>query len=97
MLDAELAAKIADRLVGYSDDCRRRHFSVIDEYKPVPFPVHWRRKNTAGVTFRREDVAAARAWVIQALLAGFTVFQARTRNGLWAGSGIEHERARYDE
>jgi len=48
MSDELVAERIAERLVEYSDNCRRRHFSVIDEYKPVPFPIHWRRKILAG-------------------------------------------------
>ena len=87
-----LAKQIADRLLENSDSCRRRHFSVIDEYRPVPFPIHWRRKNVGGVTFRRDEPAAARAWIIQALLAGYSVFHQRTKNSCGAGSGIEHER-----
>jgi hypothetical protein len=90
--DKLTAEQVAHRLVERSDGCRWRHFSVIDEYKPVPFPTHWRRKNTSGVTFRRQDAAAAQAWVKQALLAGFTVFHARTKNGLWAGQGLKDGR-----
>jgi hypothetical protein len=93
MRDPELrelaAGRIAYRLVESTNWCRNRHFSVIDERKPVPFPTHWRYKNTSGVSFKRDEVAAAEAWVRTALLAGFVVFHLDTKRGAGGGRGLE--------
>jgi hypothetical protein len=89
-----VAERLADRLVGETDAFRMRHFSVISERKRVPFPTHWTRKNTAGVSFSRDRAQEARAWVLAALLTGFTVFYVRRKHGPWFGCSIESEMAR---
>jgi hypothetical protein len=85
-----VAERIAFRLVESTNSYRTRHFSVIDERKPVPFPTRWRYKNISGISFKPNEVAEAKAWVIEALLAGFTVFYSRTKRGTGVGHGIEH-------
>jgi hypothetical protein len=84
----QIAARIASRLVEHSDACWNRHFNVIDDRKPVPFPTHWRHKNSSGVSFRRQQRAEAVEWVTTALLAGFTVFHSQTKFGWGAGRAL---------
>jgi hypothetical protein len=81
-----VAERIAFWLVENTNSYRRRYFFVLDDRKPVPFPRHWNYKNTTGVTFGRADVDAARAWVKQALLAGFTVFYSNRKHGWGRGA-----------
>jgi hypothetical protein len=55
---------------------RRKHsiiFSVMNNYKPLPFAVHWQFKNTAGVTFAKTNTAEAETWITGALLAGYGI------------------------
>src|SRR5262245_35622490 len=82
--------KIAFRLVENTNDCRMRHFFVIDDSRPVPFPTHWRHKNTSGVTFKHNESAAAQAWVVRALFAGFTVFYRPTKRSGGFGRGLKN-------
>jgi hypothetical protein len=84
------AGRIAYRVVENTNAYRRRHFFVIDHRKPVPFPTQWRHKNTSGVTFKRDEITEAEAWVKQALLAGFTVFYSSTKGTWGAGRSLAH-------
>lgn len=84
------AETIAFRMVKNTDDYRRRHFFVLDDRKPVPFVRHWNYKNVSGVTFASDEGEAARAWVTQALLVGFTVFYSGIKRGGGAGRNIDH-------
>jgi hypothetical protein len=84
----QIAERIASRLVEHSDTCRNRHFSVIDDRKPPPFPTHWRFRNSSGASFKRRERAEAQAWVVMALLAGFTVFHQRRKRGWGVGRGL---------
>lgn len=84
-----VAERIAFRLVENTNAYRMRHFLVIDDRRPVPFPTHWRHKNTSGVTFKRNEGAAAQAWVVRALLAGFTVFYRPTKRSGGFGRGLK--------
>ena len=84
-----VAERIAFRLVENTNAYVRRHFFVIDERKPVPFATHWRYKNLGGVTFARKEASEARAWVMQALLAGFTVFYSHRKRYGGAGRGLD--------
>jgi hypothetical protein len=53
---------------------RRMHFSIIARrHELVPFPVHWKHKNSRGVSFAKADVTVAVEWVAIALLAGYGV------------------------
>jgi hypothetical protein len=92
---ARVAERIAWRLIENTNTYRRRNFFVIDGRKPVPFSTQWRRKNKSGVTFKPEEVVEAQAWVLQALLAGFTVFYSSTK-GTW-GSGRALKDGLYSE
>jgi hypothetical protein len=86
---ALVVERIAWRIVENTNGYRRRNFFVIDDRKPVPFATHWRRKNKSGVTFKHDEAVEARAWVTQALLAGFTVFYSSTKGTWGAGRGLE--------
>ena len=48
-------------------------FSVMNDRKPVPFFVHWQRKNVTGVTFKKRETVAAETWIVTAMLAGYGV------------------------
>jgi hypothetical protein len=48
-------------------------FSVILNKQTPPFAFHWKHKNTFGVTFSKKETDAAKAWIVDALLAGFGV------------------------
>ncbi|MGA9082612.1 MAG: hypothetical protein WB390_09160 [Pseudolabrys sp.] len=70
------AAALAAKIVAAADQQRARkmHFSIITrDHQPLPFPVHWKHKNSTGVTFAKTDTAAAEAWITTALLAGYGV------------------------
>jgi hypothetical protein len=66
--------------------CKRMNYFVFSEEATPPLPVHWqgsgKGKHKFGVTFNlRDERAAAEEWIINALLAGFTVFRSSSRTG----------------
>lgn len=63
--------------------------------QPPPFPFHWKHKNIFGVTFGRDQIDEAGAWVRTALLAGYSVFWSRTKRVPGFGHGLEN--GDYDE
>jgi hypothetical protein len=68
ILAAKLVAEACER-----SWTRTMTFSVMSDGKPVPFAFHWKLKGTSGVTFKKTETAAAKAWIVTALLAGFGV------------------------
>jgi hypothetical protein len=84
----QIAERIAARLVEYSDVCRNRHFSIIDNRGSPPFQTHWRFRNSSGTSFKRRERAEALDWVMTALLAGFTVFHQERKRGQGSGRAL---------
>jgi hypothetical protein len=56
--------------------------------QPPPFPFHWKDKNKFGVTFARDQIEQAQAWVLTALMAGYVVFQSHRKGGWGGGRGL---------
>src|SRR5215831_20341814 len=82
-----IAARMAKNVSESST--RNIHFSVIDNRKPKPFLTHWRHKNTSGVSYPRQETAAAEAWIATALLAGYTVFWHQRKRMWGAGRSLK--------
>lgn len=87
-LPAEEQHEIAEHIVtrALETTSRKIHLSVMYDHcggRELPaFPYHWRYKNVVGVSFGRKDAAAAQAWALTALVAGYRIaVQWRGRGG----------------
>lgn len=91
--DVAMANRIASRMVedAYYAGKRKMYFCVLCDERPLTFPFDWRRKNIRGVSFPLTARGGAEAWVARALLAGVTVFHARSRRygDITTGRGLE--------
>ena len=86
----EIAKQIARKMVTDAW-AKRMNYCVISKGRrePPPFPTQWRDKNTFGVKFDvKVDRAAAEAWIVTALLDGYTVFHSSRRRGGFGGRSM---------
>src|SRR5207253_7210121 len=69
LLHTEQATLLAAEIIAAAPTYWKQNmdFSIIHGNEPLPFPIHWRYKNTSGVTFKKTDTAAAQAWIAAAL------------------------------
>jgi hypothetical protein len=85
MMNAE---RIARRMIALAfDGISRAHFCIIAD-RVASVPVHWKRKNMLGVSFRRDEQTEAVAWVRAALMAGHAVCRSPWKRGPFCGRSL---------